>query len=184
MEPQTTPRRLTAEEFFYEPEEDLRKELVAGEVVCEPQPNPEHGAIAANLTYHLRSFLAANRLGRVVVESGYVLQRGPDTVRGPDVSFISTTRWAATNRRSFFEGAPDLAVEVASPSDSRPKLAAKAREYLRAGSRLVWVVWPRTRTVDVHRPGSPPTTLGTADTLDGGDLLPGFTLPVSLIFED
>jgi len=185
MEPRSDHRLLTAEEFFYEQPDERRSELIAGEVVREPPPAPEHGLLAVNVAHHLRRFLDVHRLGRVLAESGYVLRRGPDTVRGPDVSFISEQRWAVTrDRRRYFEGAPDLAVEVASPGDGRRKLAAKAREYFQAGARLVWVVWPGSRTVDVHRPGSPPATLHAADTLDGGDVLPGFALPVSRIFED
>jgi Uma2 family endonuclease len=185
MEPAATRRLLTAEEFMYEPPDDLRSELVAGEVVKEPPPGPEHEWLAGTVAYHLRRFLEEHRLGRVLGASGYVLKRGPDTVRGPDESFVSEERWSGKlDRRRYFEGAPDLAVEVASPEDSRPKLRQKAREYLAAGARLVWVVWPQRRTVDVHRPGSPPETLTLSDTLDGGDVLPGFALPVARIFEE
>jgi Uma2 family endonuclease len=179
-----TRRLLTAEGFYRLPDDDMRSELVAGEVIREPPPGPQHGLLAMSLGYHLRRFVEAHPLGRILGESGYVLARGPDTVRGPDVSFISEERWQATaDKRKYFEGAPDLTVEVASPDDSRRQLAEKARSYLAAGARLVWVVWPTRRTVDVHRPDSLPETLTGSDTLDGGDVLPGFTLPVSRIFE-
>jgi Uma2 family endonuclease len=181
----TTRRRLTAEEFLYQPPDDLRSELVAGEVVREPPPGPEHGWLGVTIAYHLRRFLEEHPLGRVLGESGYVLARDPDTVRGPDVSFVAEERWAATpDKRRYFEGAPDLAVEIASPDDSRRQLAEKARSYLAAGARLVWVVWPGRETVEVYRRGSPPAVLSASATLDGGDVLPGFTLPLSRIFGD
>jgi len=185
MEPASTSRLLTAEDYFYEPDDDLRCELVAGEVLREPQPGPEHEWLSRKVAYYLQRFLNEHRLGRLLGAAGYILERDPDTVRGPDESFVSEERWAGKlDKRKYFEGAPDLAVEVASPDDSRRKLAEKARSYLAAGARLVWVFWPKRRTVDVYRPGSPPVTLTASDTLDGGDVLPGFTLPVARIFED
>lgn len=185
MKPAPRRRLLTAEEFVYEQPDDLRTELVAGGMVVEPLPGAEHGSLVATIAYHLRGFVEPRGLGRVVAETGYVLVRGPDTVRGPDVSFVSAARWAALqDKRKFFEGAPDLAVEVASPDDSRRQLTAKARGYLAAGARLVWVVWPKRQCVEVFRPGSPPQFLGVADSLDGEQLLPGFRLPVAVIFQD
>lgn len=183
--PAVPARLLTAEEYACEDPDDRWTELVAGDVVREPGPGAEHGVVQVTLAYHLRRFIDDHPLGRILTESGYVLERGPDTVRGPDVSFVAETRWASMpDRRKYFEGGPDLAVEVASPDDSRRLLAEKARSYLAAGARLVWIVWPESRTVDVHRPGAPPETLSAGDTLDGEDLLPGFALRVSRIFED
>lgn len=185
MDPETTTAPLTAEEFLYEQPDDLRAELVAGGMIMEPLPGLEHGWLCIEISYHLRRFVEDHRLGRVFAETGYVLERDPDTVRGPDVSFVAEDRWAATrDRRKFFEGPPDLAVEIASPGDSRRHLADKARTYLASGARLVWVVWPESRTVEVHRPGSPPETLAASDVLNGGAVLPGFDLPLSRIFAD
>jgi Uma2 family endonuclease len=184
MEPASTRRLLTAEEFYYEQPDHLRTELIAGEMVLEPLPKPLHGRLAARIAHLLQTFTDAHPTGEVLGEAGFVLERGPDTVRGPDVSFVSEERYRASLESGiFFEGAPDLAIEVASPSDSRRHLGDKARNFLDAGSRLVWVVWPKRRTVDVHRPGAPVETLGESATLDGEAVLPGFRLPVAKIFE-
>lgn len=185
MQPEPTRRLLTAEEFLYEQPDDLRTELIAGEMVCEPLPKPKHGRLAARMVHLLMDFTDEHPLGEVFGETGFVLERGPDTVRGPDASFVSAERWdAARGDEGFFEGAPDLAVEVASPGDSRRRLGDKARGYLASGARLVWVVWPESRTVDVHHPGATIETVPESGTLDGGDVLPGFALPVGRIFED
>lgn len=97
---------------------------------------------------------------------------------------MSAERLAATVRRGpFFEGAPDLAVEVVSPGNTRREIAGKVRDYLAAGSRAVWVVNPERRTVTVHRPDREPERLAGSDVLDGGPVLPGFRLPLSEIFE-
>jgi Uma2 family endonuclease len=117
-------------------------------------------------------------------EAGYVLASEPDTVRAPDASFVSTERISGAARRGpYVVGAPDLAVEVVSPGDSRQEVAEKVGEYLAAGARAVWVIEPRRRSVTTHLPDREPVTLGLGETLDGGDLLPGFRLPVSEIFE-
>jgi Uma2 family endonuclease len=116
-------------------------------------------------------------------ECGYVLRRNPDTVRGPDASFVSSERLAAWEARGpFFEGAPDLAVEVLSPSNTRREIEEKVSEYLAAGGREVWVADPEARRITVHRPDEGPRDLGPDDTLDGGDLLPGFDVPVAELF--
>lgn len=185
MKPSPSHRSLTAEEFVYQQPDDVRCELVAGEMVMEPLPGAEHGFLAGSFVYYLRSFAELHGLGRVLGETGYVLERGPDTVRGPDVSFVSHARWATlADKQKFFEGPPDLAIEIASPDDSRPQLAAKARGYLAAGALLVWVVWPKRKCVEVFRPGSSPQLLGPESALDGGEVLPGFRLPVALVFQD
>lgn len=185
MEPELEHRRYTAEEFVYERPADERSELVGGWVVMEPPPGIEHGSWAARLTAYLLFYAEPRQLGRVIGEAGYILERGPDTVRGPDVSFVTTERWRqAIDRTGYFEGAPDLAIEVASPGDAHRHLAAKATSYLRSGSRLVWVVWPIRRSIEVFSPGAPPFQLSGADVLDSGEVLPGFRLPVSRVFED
>lgn len=176
-------RLMTAEEFYYAQPDDLRTELIAGQMVLEPLPKPLHAGLAARIAHLLQTYTDVHPLGQVLTPAGFVLERGPDTVRGPDVSFVSEERYeAALESGIFIEGAPDLAVEVASPGDSRRKLGDKAKSYLAAGTPLVWVVWPKRQTVDVHRPGAPVETVTIAGVLDGGEVLPGFTLPVARIF--
>lgn len=176
--------RLTVEDLPGLPDDDYRYELVAGNLVREPPPGGQHGGIAGNLVGHLFGFLHRRRLGRVFGEAGYVLASDPDTVRAPDLSFVSTESLERLPQRGPYRvGAPDLAVEVLSPSNTRWEIEVKVEEYLAAGARAVWVVDPQRQTVVVHLSGREPQTLGPSDTLDGGEYLPGFRLPVAEIFE-
>lgn len=176
--------RLTVEDLFDLPPDEDRWELVAGQLVREPVPGSDHGGVAASLSFHLYRFVREHRLGRVFDVVGFVLATDPDTLRGPDLSFVSTERLATLpRRRSFFVGAPDLAVEVLSPSNTRWEIEVKVEEYLGAGSQAVWVVDPRRKTVVVHLPGRGPEILRESDILDGGEYLPGFRLAVAEIFE-
>ncbi len=177
---------LTAEDLYGLPEEDDRRyELVEGRLVVSEPPGWTHGGIATRIAVALYPHVRAHRLGEVVVESGYVLARRPDTVRGPDVSFVRADRLPAREvAHRFFEGAPDLAVEIASPDDRAAEVARKVAGYLRAGTRAVWVVYPDTRTVVVHAPDGLARLLGPDDALDGGDVLPGLALPVAELFLD
>ncbi len=177
--------RLTAEDLPYLAPEEGLSELVAGEIVRELAPGEEHGWIAGSLLVRLGHYVLKHRLGRIyAAETGFVLARDPDTVRAPDAAFVSVDRLATTPRRGpYFEGAPDLAVEVLSPGNTRSDMAAKVRDSLAAGARAVWVVDPSRESVTVHRPRRPPATLSRKDTLDGGSAVPGFRLPVREIFE-
>lgn len=175
---------LTVEDLPGLPDDDYRYELVAGHLVREPPPGGEHGGITVNVAVHLYAFVREHRLGRVFGETGYVLASNPDTVRGPDVSFVSTDRLTSLPRRGpYLVGAPDLAVEVVSPGNTKKEVAGKVSEYLAAGGRAVWVIEPRRERVTVHRPGSVPVTLGSDEALEGGEALPGFHLPVSELLE-
>ena len=119
----------------------------------------------------------------MLILTGFVLARNPDTVRGPDAAYVSAERFASTVRRGpFFEGAPDLAVEVLSPGNTRREIAAKVRDYLAAGAGAVWVVDPSRGTVMVHSPDRGSETLTGGDVLDGGTILPGFRLRINKLF--
>jgi Uma2 family endonuclease len=175
---------LTAEDLPYLKPDDMRWELVAGRLIRKPLPGAEHGLVTGVLVGQLLGFVPEHRLGRVYGRSGFVVGRDPDTVRGPDAAFVSAERSAAIVRRGpFFEGAPDLAVEVLSPGNTRREIAAKIGEYQAAGGRAVWMVDPKRRTVTVRGPDREPRTLSPEDVLDGGTVLPGFRLPVAEIFE-
>ncbi|MFP3940894.1 MAG: Uma2 family endonuclease [Thermoanaerobaculia bacterium] len=175
---------LSAEEYYRLPEEPgWRDELVEGSVVREPMPSFGHGSASVRIASLLLEWVEPRKLGEVVGECGFVVRRNPDTVRGPDAAFVSAERLAAwSGEGPFFEGAPDLAVEVLSPSNTRDEIGQKVREYLAAGARLVWVVDPASESVAVHRTGAAERRLGPDDALDGGEVLPGFTLPVRRIF--
>ncbi len=171
-------------EALGKPEPDV--ELVRGELVPVTPAGMEQGRLAGRIAVKLGVYAEPRRLGSVyVAETGFRLFQDPDTVRAPDVAFISAEREAGLgSRRGFFPGAPDLAVEIRSPDQTLAELEDKAREYLDAGARLVWLVAPPTRTVRVYAPGAAPTVRSMGDLLDGGSVLPGFALPVAELFRE
>lgn len=131
----------------------------------------------------LASYVDGESLGVVFgAETGFLIARDPDTVRAPDVAFVSAGRVGATLPKGFFPGPPDLAVEVLSPEDRASEVLAKVGDWLEAGCRLVWVVDPRTRTVTVYRGLSEVRVLRNGETLSGEDVVPGFSAPVSRVF--
>ena len=179
-----TTKLMTAEELF-RLGDSVRGELIRG-VFCEMSPAGfKHNVIAANLGGELRNFIKPRGLGQVAVgDTGVWLERGPDTVRAPDVAFMPAERLPLdADEDSYLDVVPDLVGEVRSRNDTRRQVHEKAQMWLSHGVRLCWAVYPDTRTIDVHRPGAPVLTLTDADTLDGADVLPGFTCAVSAIFE-
>ena len=182
----TSQKLLTVEQFYaLAAGRDTRAELVRGEVQ-EASPFGElQGATAAALVEFLRAFVRKNRLGRVLIEAGFILRRNPDVVRAPDVAFIHRNHLPpGGRRRSFIEGAPDIAIEVVSPNDTAQEMAEKTYEYQLAGTQEVWFLYSDLRRMAIHRRGSEPRSYTTDDTLEGGDLLPGFSLKVGDLFEE
>ena len=179
----TGTKLITAEELWAMPN-NARRELVRGEVRTMAPAGFEHGAVITNVAAPLAVYVKAKRLGVVLgAETGFVLKRNPDVVRGADVAFVSASRLPPTGLPTrYWEGAPDLAVEVVSPGDTVDEVEEKVADYLEAGARMVWVVNPRRRTVIVHRPGAQPLVLRAGDVLDGDDVVPGFRLDVTDIF--
>lgn len=179
------PEPMTVEEFYRIPDDGLRHELVAGFVVSEPLSGYPHGRIAAAVVEYLRAYVRTHRLGSVLtVDTGFILSRNPDTVRGPDVAFVSKARSPDRQATGAFEGPPDLAVEVLSPSDRAGDVRAKVAEYLSAGTRLVWVVDPETESVTAYRSLFRPRVFGADETLEGEDVIPGFRVTVRDLFEE
>ncbi|WP_165244072.1 Uma2 family endonuclease [Paludisphaera soli] len=182
----SNPRLMTAEEFLQADLGDGQFELVRGEVVRLSPPLYEHGFICSNLTFHLGSYARRTGFGHTASNDTSVqTQRGPDTVRGPDVLFFSNARWPKPKPAAVIPPiAPDVAVEVVSPGDRRGEIEAKVGEYLAAGTLAVWVVYPRKRSVVIHRdPESPPDVLKDGDAIDDQPELPGFRCLVSEIFD-
>ena len=180
----TEAKLLTAADLLKLDGGGVRGELIRG-VLCETMPaGIEHGAIVMRLGTALFTFAEPRRLGTLVAsDSGVWLEHDPDTVREPDVAFFSAEKMPLDARvTGYAEVAPDLVVEIASPSDSRREVHDKAHMWLNHGVRLVWVVQPETRTVDVYRPGQAIATLGEQDALDGLEVLPGFACSVSAVF--
>jgi Uma2 family endonuclease len=179
----TTSQLLTAEDLWRLPN-NQRRELVKGELRTMAPAGFDHGAVIMNLSIRLAQHVKAKRLGIVVgAETGFLLARNPDTVRGADIAFVSTARLPQGERpQGYFPGPPDLAVEVISPGDTNAQVEDKVDDYLKAGARLVWVVNPRRRTVTIHRPQTPPAMLGETETLADDDVVPQFRCSVAEIF--
>jgi len=179
MESATHDRRLTAEEYARLPEDGKRYELEAGVVVTEPQPFPRHAQIQAHLVFQ---FVEPRQLGVVLTEGGFLLSRDPDTVRGPDVSFVRRDRFDVEEaERAFFHGSPDLAIEILSPSNRPGEVRGKVADYLAAGSRLVWVVDPARAIVTVYRTLLAPRLVRSDGALEGEDVLPGLSISVAAL---
>ena len=180
---------LTADEFYlFCCKNDGKYELVDGEVVEMAPVNRRHGRMALNIGAAFHNYCRSTGLGWPEIEVGYRVRSGPDTVRGPDVSLVLSERQEADEQDSgFIAGAPDIAVEVVSPSNTAAEMERKAGEYLAAGSRRVWVVCPDTptasRRVIIHRPDGAAATYTGDDVITDEELLPGFSLPLSEIFE-
>jgi Uma2 family endonuclease len=172
---------ITADELLLLPHGyDKRYELVKGELITMSPAGLSHGIIGGRILGSLGSYVEARKLGVVPSsDTGYLLERNPDTVLAPDVSFIAAHR--VTNSDQYFAGAPDLAVEVISPSDSVRDVDAKVAKYLSAGTRLVIVVHPRKRTATVTTPTAV-THLTLDDTLTAADVIPGWSLPMRELF--
>lgn len=175
---------MTAEELEALPADDRRYELICGELVSMPPVSFRHGGIVARITGELERFVRRNHLGMVASgDPGFILERGPDTVRAPDIAFVRADR-LPDDLRHFLELAPDLAVEIVSPSERMTNVRAKARAYLDAGVRLVWIVQPEGRRVSVYHADQPPRELGEGDVPDGEDVVPGFQMPLADIFNN
>jgi len=185
MEQSLNPRLLTEQDLARLPDDGFRHELQAGLLLAEPRPFPLHAQVQARIIELVAGFVRAHGLGQVLGDGGFLLASNPDTVRGPDVAFVTRERWSAvTDRGRFFQGAPDLAVEILSPSNRAGEIHAKVADYLAAGARLVWIVDPKRRTITIHETLLAPRRLGARDALDGGDVLPGFAIPVEAVFEE
>ncbi len=181
---------LTADDLAAVPDPDLPHELWHGVLRVVMPASGAHGFAVSLLTVMLGQHVCAHDLGELFSEStGFLLERGPDTLLCPDVAFVAKGRLAAGALRwSFPQIAPDLAVEVLSPSDRPAEVRAKVAEYLRLGVRCVWVIDLEARRVQVHTRSAGPdpriatAELGEGDILDGGDVLPGFDQPLAELF--
>jgi len=177
---------ITAEQFGRMPGDGTVSELVGGRVVRMPSPFPFHGSVCLEVALALNEFIRPYGLGRVFInDSGIVTERDPDTVRGADVSFFTKARLpeGALPRERYLDTAPELVVEVRSPSDRWQKILQKVSEYLSAGVSVVVVLDPSTNSANVYRDEGSPQTFGPNDTLTIPDLLPGFSVPIARFFE-
>ena len=181
----TKQKILTAADLLRLDSKGIRGELIRGELYETMSAGVNHGKIVINLGSELRYFVKPRRLGSIMgSDTGIILERNPDTVREPDIAFISAAKMPlGIDIPGYSEAVPDLVVEIASPNDSRREVNAKVQMWLSYGVRLVWAVFPATRTVESHPQRGGPTLLTATDALDGGDVLPGFTCKLSDIFD-
>ncbi len=172
---------MTAEELLRTPSNGKILELVDGEVRTMSPAGFEHGRIAMLIGSSLSNFVRERDLGQVAAaETGFLLRRNPDTVRAPDVAFVRKARLVQTS--GYFPGAPDLAIEVISPSDTYSEVDEKVIDWLRSGVQLVIVIDPKSRTAAVHRALTESIRIGIDGALDGGDVVEGWRLSVRDLF--
>ena len=175
---------ITACQLALLPEDDFFYELDEGELIQMPPPGEEHGWVQDEVYGPMFGHVRARRLGKTYVETGFLLKTDPDVVRAPDLAFIRKERLpVACHRSGYILGAPDLAVEVQSPSQSPADMRKKVRQYLAAGALIVWVVYPRRRQVVVHYASGKTETLSAGQHLEAPDLLPGLRIPLAEIFK-
>lgn len=175
---------LTAEELAALPTDGLRLELVRGELIAMPPTQGNHGTAAMRLGALLANHIMAHDLGEVyAAETGFLLERNPDTVRAPGFAFIERNRVTPeTDAATWVPVVPDLVLEVVSSGDRDTEVANKVQMWLDAGVRLVYVVYPGRREIEVRRTGRTPVVPGLSDTLGGEDVLPRFACPVAKVF--
>jgi Uma2 family endonuclease len=180
----TLTKPVTAGELLAMPDDGNRYELVKGELISMAPTGHKHGIVTMRVAGPLYRHVKDNNLGEVYgAESGFVISQDPDTVRAPDIAFVRRERIAkAGDVKSYWIGAPDLAVEVVSPSDTIPQIEGKVAEWLEAQTGAVWVVSPKLHTVTVYRSLTDIVTLTEKDVLDGADVVPGFEIKVAEIF--
>ena len=176
----TTTHLMTAEELINLDDDSHRHELIKGELLTMPLPKFEHGRVTMKLAVILAQHVQANNLGIVCSEAGFKLESDPDTVLGPDISFIAHGRTAVLPD-GYYPGSPDLAVEVLSPGDRRGRIERKLSLWLQSGARSVWHVNPQRRTVEVILSTGERRILHETDVLVD-DTVPGFRVKVSEIF--
>ena len=177
-------REVTADELLRMPDDGFRYELVRGELRRMTPAGSAHGRVAMNLGTALHNYVKSRGLGAVyAAETGFRIATNPDTVRAPDVAFVSRDRVEAVGEvEGFWPEAPALVVEVISPGDTYAEVEEKVFDWLNSGTKTVEIVNPRKRSLTVYRSPSDITALTGDGALDGGEVVPGFRIPVREIF--
>ncbi|MGI8741314.1 MAG: Uma2 family endonuclease [Bryobacteraceae bacterium] len=174
---------LSIEDLEKMPDDCIHRELVQGELIELPPPKYRHARVSHRIHKLLDAFVSAHQLGSVFIEMGYMLRQDRRTWIQPDVSFLRASRVVPDDDVEYAEGAPDLAVEVISPSESAQDVDRKTELLLSAGTQEVWSVYRKTRTVQVRYAGSL-VRIFRGDDQISSPLFPGWSVPVSRFFED
>jgi Uma2 family endonuclease len=174
---------LTADELEQIPEDDsVQIELDEGELITMPPMSLDHAYYESEFASILRAYVKKHRLGRVYTgDPGFRLN--DHTVRAPDIAFVRQERLTEMEGKGFAKGAPDLAVEIFSPSDSVPQLMRKVKQYFAAGCHTVWIVYPESREIHILEAGGADRLLRGQDLVEAQALFPGFSVPVDGFFE-
>jgi Uma2 family endonuclease len=179
----TSTALMTAEELMQLPDDDLRHELINGELITMPLPGHPHGRIAARLMVPLGQFVLDHDLGEVYDVIGFQLSWNPDTVVGPDIAFISKERLEQDGDiTGYWQGPPDLAVEVYSPGYRPGKVRERISRLFSAGTKQVWIVHVKHSTISVYRSETDITTFSGSDYLEAQDMFPGLRISLDKIF--
>lgn len=180
---QTVTRPVTAEELELLSAQGGHYELVNGELREMSPPGSEHGFVTLSLAARVTIYVQDNALGMTFAsETGVLISRRPDTVLAPDLAFVAKGRLSVPLPKGYIPVIPDLVLETRSPSDRPKAVAEKVQQWLALGVRLVWEMNPATQIVTVYAPGAEPQEVPADGILDGGDVLPGFLLPLSRVF--
>jgi Uma2 family endonuclease len=183
-QPSPIDKIYTAQELEQLPN-DARYELIRGELCIMPNNSAEHGNKTMRLSAPITLFVEEHDLGECfAAETRFTIEQQPDTVLAPDFAFVSRDRLAGIPPKGYLLLAPDLVIETRSPGDTHTEVSLKVARWLQAGTQLVWVLDPASRTVTAHRTGIAPQTLGAEDILSGEDVLPGFSLPLQRLFRE
>ena len=176
---------LTAEDLLRLYSQGVKGELINGVLYETVAAGKRHARVAGRMITGFNNFVIPRRLGQVGgTDGGVLIEQNPDTVREPDVYFVSANRMPLDDESDgYLEVMPELVVEIVSPNDRAPEVEEKITMWLEHGVSMALEVRPATKTITVHRPGASPVTLTGGDVLDGGDVLPGFSLPLSEIFD-
>jgi Uma2 family endonuclease len=173
---------MTIEQFEQLPERgDVIYELDEGELISMARPRPRHNLVRESAARHIGVFVRDRHLGRVLTETEFALSE--DTVRIPDVAFLTSEQMSRIDLDQVIAGAPTLAIEVVSPNDPAEDLTRRIDQYLAAGSRAVWVIYPKAREVHIFRAGGVTVLRGANAVLEDQEILPGFSLSLTALFE-
>lgn len=180
------PKQLTLAEYEKLPEHDGGfDEVSRGYLIREPAPGNAHARLVTLIAHRLMQYLEQHQgCGRVYSEGGAILAEKPLTLRRPDIAFVREERVPPRESLAIFRGAPDLAIEVLSPSNRPAQILTKVAEFLEASTPVVWVIDPRRKLAVVHDQSGTPRVMNPPAHLEFEEMLPGFSLDLAALFAE